>query len=60
MGIEVSRTWNGICLSQWKYGSDILSDSGMIESKPCEAPMIPNVKLKKDDGVNLNVYTITD
>ncbi|KAJ9542741.1 LOW QUALITY PROTEIN: hypothetical protein OSB04_029247 [Centaurea solstitialis] len=50
LGIEVSRTHKGICLSQRKYCLDILKDSGMIDTKPCEAPMIPNVKLKADDG----------
>lgn len=50
LGIEVSRSRKGICLSQRKYCLDILKDSGMIETKPCEAPMIPNMKLKADDG----------
>ncbi|KAJ9561432.1 hypothetical protein OSB04_006592 [Centaurea solstitialis] len=50
LGIEVSRTRKGICLSQRKYCLDILNDSGMSETKPCEAPMIPNVKLNIEDG----------
>jgi hypothetical protein len=50
LGIEVSRNHKGICLSQRKYCLDILNDSGMTDTKPCEAPMIPNVKLKTDDG----------
>jgi hypothetical protein len=50
LGIEVSRNQKGICLSQRKYCLDILHDSGMIDAKPCEAPMIPSVKLKADDG----------
>ncbi|KAJ9558569.1 hypothetical protein OSB04_013183, partial [Centaurea solstitialis] len=29
---------------------DILNDSGMSETKPCEAPMIPNMKLNIEDG----------
>ncbi|KAJ9538575.1 hypothetical protein OSB04_031308 [Centaurea solstitialis] len=48
--IEVSRTRKGICLSQRKYCLDILNDSGMIETKPCEGPMIPNMKLNVKDG----------
>ncbi|KAJ9568575.1 LOW QUALITY PROTEIN: hypothetical protein OSB04_004541 [Centaurea solstitialis] len=50
LGIEVSRNRKGICLSQRKYCLDILNDSGMIETKPCEAPMIPNMKLNVKDG----------
>ena len=50
LGIEVYRTRKGICLSQRKYYLDILNDSGMIETQPCEAPMIPNVKLNVEDG----------
>lgn len=53
LGIEVSRTRKGICLSQRKYCLDILRDSGMIETKPCESPMVPNIKLKADDGDSL-------
>ncbi|KAJ9564855.1 LOW QUALITY PROTEIN: hypothetical protein OSB04_000821 [Centaurea solstitialis] len=50
LGIEVSRTRKRICLSQRKYCLDVLNDSGMIETKPCEAPMIPNIKLNIEDG----------
>ncbi|KAJ9553858.1 hypothetical protein OSB04_017903 [Centaurea solstitialis] len=50
LGIEVSRTRKGICLSQRKYCLHVLNDSGMIETKPCEAPMIPNMKLNIEDG----------
>ncbi|XP_071738734.1 uncharacterized mitochondrial protein AtMg00810-like [Rutidosis leptorrhynchoides] len=53
LGIEVSRNKRGIFLSQRKYCLDVLSDSGLIDAKICEAPMIPNVKLKADDGEEL-------
>lgn len=48
LGIKVSRTRKGIFLSQQKYCLGILRDSSLIDSKPCGAPMIPNVKLKAD------------
>jgi hypothetical protein len=50
LGIEVPRSRKGICLSQRKYCLDILNDSRMIETKPCESPMIPNMKLNVEDG----------
>ncbi|KAI3718457.1 hypothetical protein L6452_19329 [Arctium lappa] len=50
LGIEVSRTRKGIYLSHRKYCLDVLNDSGMTETTPCEAPMIPNMKLKADNG----------
>ena len=48
--IEVSRNNKGICMSQSKYCLDILNDPSMTDTKPCETFMIPNVKLKTDDG----------
>ncbi|KAJ9542957.1 hypothetical protein OSB04_029463 [Centaurea solstitialis] len=53
LGIEVSCTRKGICSTHRKYCLDILNDSGMIEIKPCEAPMIPNMKLNVKDGDQL-------
>ncbi|CAI9269318.1 unnamed protein product [Lactuca saligna] len=45
-----SRIRKRIFLSYWKYCLDICSDSGQIESKPCGAIMIPNVKLRANKG----------
>ncbi|XP_071687751.1 uncharacterized mitochondrial protein AtMg00810-like [Rutidosis leptorrhynchoides] len=59
LGIEVSRNKRGIFLSQRKYCLDVLSDSGMINAKTCETPMIPSIKLKTDEGellMNLEKY----
>ncbi|GJS25028.1 retrovirus-related pol polyprotein from transposon TNT 1-94 [Tanacetum coccineum] len=50
LGIELSRSCKGICLSQRKYCLDLLDDEGQIEAKPCDEPMIPKLKLKSEDG----------
>nr|GEV62100.1 retrovirus-related Pol polyprotein from transposon TNT 1-94 [Tanacetum cinerariifolium] len=50
LGVEVSRSSKGICLSQRKYCLDLLDDSGQIKAKPCDEPMIPKLKLKSEDG----------
>ncbi|KAK9063841.1 hypothetical protein SSX86_017713 [Deinandra increscens subsp. villosa] len=50
LGIEVSRNRKGIYLSQRKYCLDVLRDSKMIETKNCDAPMIPNGRLGAHEG----------
>ncbi|GJV41647.1 retrovirus-related pol polyprotein from transposon RE1 [Tanacetum coccineum] len=50
LGIEVSRSSKGICLSQRKYCLDLLDNAGQIEAKPCDEPMIPKLKLRSEDG----------
>jgi transposase InsO family protein len=46
LGIEVTRNREGIYLSQRKYILDLLSETGMLDCKPVDTPMIPNVKLE--------------
>jgi hypothetical protein len=42
LGIEVAKTKNGIYLSQQKYILDLLSETGMLECKPVESPIVQN------------------
>ncbi|WRX19899.1 Reverse transcriptase [Theobroma cacao] len=50
LGVEVTRSKKGIFLSQRKYVLDLLTKTGKLGAKPCNAPMTPNLQLTKEDG----------
>uniref|UniRef100_A0A3Q7EDG3 Reverse transcriptase Ty1/copia-type domain-containing protein n=1 Tax=Solanum lycopersicum TaxID=4081 RepID=A0A3Q7EDG3_SOLLC len=50
IGVEVNQSKNGVLLSQRKYILDLVGETGKLEAKPCNTPMIPNVHLMKDEG----------
>jgi Reverse transcriptase (RNA-dependent DNA polymerase) len=50
LGIEVARNRNSIVLSQRKYVLDLLAETGMLECKPAENPMIQNQKMKMNSN----------
>ena len=45
LGIEVSRSRQGIFLFQRKYVLDLLSEMGLLECKPADTPIVQNHKL---------------
>lgn len=59
LGIEVTRTKEGLVLSQRKYTLDILKDCGALGSRPSAFPMEQNLKVGKDEEgsrVDANQY----
>ncbi|KAL4562996.1 hypothetical protein LXL04_027027 [Taraxacum kok-saghyz] len=53
LGIEVLRSSGGIFISQRKYVLDLLAETGMLDCKPNNTPMIVNHKLKTVEGAKL-------
>ena len=50
LGIEVVQSNFGVVISQIKYTLDILTDTGMLDCKPIDTPMDPNVKFLPSQG----------
>ena len=45
MGIEIAQSNSDVAMSQRKYVLDILEETGMLNCKPVDTPMDPDVKL---------------
>ena len=50
LSIEVAQSNSGVVISQRKYTKDILADTSMLDCKPIDTPMDPNVKLVPGQG----------
>ena len=50
LGIEVAQSKDGVVISQRKYAMDILEETGLLNAKPVDTPMDPNVKLLPNQG----------
>ncbi|XP_015689736.2 uncharacterized mitochondrial protein AtMg00810-like [Oryza brachyantha] len=50
LGIEVSKTHNGIVLTQDKYATNLLKKVGMLDCKPANTPLSVSEKLSLHEG----------
>ena len=50
LGIEVAQSRDGISISQRKYALNILEETGMVNYKPIDTPVDPNIKLLPGQG----------
>nr|CAN80247.1 hypothetical protein VITISV_027801 [Vitis vinifera] len=50
LGIEIAQSSSSVVLSQRKYALDILEETGMLDYKPVDTPIDPNVKLISGQG----------
>ena len=50
LGIEIAQSNSGVVMSQGKNVLDILEETGMLDCKPVNTPMDPNVKLISRQG----------
>ncbi|XP_071694263.1 uncharacterized mitochondrial protein AtMg00810-like [Rutidosis leptorrhynchoides] len=50
LGIEFLRTKEGITMSQRKYALELLNTAGILDQKPSNVPIDPNIKLSADEG----------
>ncbi|KAM0060731.1 putative cytochrome P450, reverse transcriptase, RNA-dependent DNA polymerase [Helianthus debilis subsp. tardiflorus] len=53
LGIEVMRSRKGIFICQKKYILDLLAETGMIDCKPVNTPMMMNQKLYMEENAKL-------
>ena len=50
LDIKVAQSNSGVVISQRKYTLNILAATGMLDCKPIDTPMDPNVKLVPSQG----------
>ena len=50
LGIEIAQSKSDVVMSQRKYVLNILEETGMLDCKPIDTPMDPNVKLIPRQG----------
>ena len=60
LGIEVAQSNSGIAISQRKYALDILEETGLIDCKPVDTLMDPNVKLLPNRGGPIMIQEDTE
>ena len=53
LGIEVLRSSSSVFISQRKYVLDLLDETGMVDCKPSNTPLMVNHKLHMVEGAEL-------
>ncbi|XP_071688419.1 uncharacterized mitochondrial protein AtMg00810-like [Rutidosis leptorrhynchoides] len=53
LGLDVSRSAQGVFVSQQKYTMDLLKKNGVLNCRPYKLPLDPNIKLQADLGTPL-------
>ena len=53
LGLQVTRTFQGLYLSQTKYAIDLLTKHNMFDTRPAKTPFCPNTHLTLTDGTPL-------
>lgn len=53
LGLELSRSLEGIYISQRQYALDLLEETCFLASKPTQYPMEPSCKTSNFDGASL-------
>ena len=54
LGIEIAQSKSGMVMNQRKYAVEILEETGMLDYKPIDTPIDPNVKLAPKQGEPLH------
>jgi hypothetical protein len=54
LGVQVTRTKNGLTLSQEKYASEILQKVGAVKCEPVQTPLVTSEKLSANGGTSLS------
>lgn len=55
LGLQISRTKDGISVSKRKYAEDLLSFAHLMDARPFDTSLKFNVKISKDDGSLLQI-----